>query len=297
MQNMMAPLLKGESVQKGQGQGPTGGTKNSESVSTIYKHAIQPAATSTNRGSSSGEELIDTSDETMQIDFDESAGTDNLPHTSQFDFDQGIFVDQGRRQRGDQPDSDSEPLQTRRQLPINQGASTSSYHPPQQRNQGANNYETPEQRADRMIREAETSKARMLDVSGRGQFVDSSPVNNQIAQSFVPRNTFNSQVVVPYNNGWQSKLVHSMMVDESFMLVAAHISDNLRLRIEEGQYVDFARLLPQDRVVDEEDNHMVMLQEGNQCFYVPASERERTSGISSFTRWEQAFRVYADIYT
>ena len=89
---------------------------------------------------------------------------------------------------------------------------------------------------------------------------------------------------------------HSVMVDEEFLAVAAHVDESLRLKIVNCEYVDFSKLLPRDRVAAEEDNRMEMINQGGQTFWVPAKDRNG-GAISNYSRWEQAFRVYSDIFT
>ena len=140
-----------------------------------------------------------------------------------------------------------------------------------------NHVESPEERAEAMIRQAEASKARMLDVAGMTHL-------DQLNDLSKPN--------------LQNEFVHSAMVDESFLLVAAHVDDNLKRKIELGQYVDFSKLLPSDRIATENDNRMVWVQEGGNTFLAPANQKgKEIQGITSFHRWEQSFRVFSDIYT
>ena len=136
---------------------------------------------------------------------------------------------------------------------------------------------TAEQRAENLVRQAEAAKARMNDVSGTSH-------------------TDNIQVCnLGYNAGFENELTRSLMADENFLLVVAHVDDQLKQRIEDGEYIDFNRLIPRDRVFQEEDNHLEMFSKDDHTYWAPA--RERSNGISSFQCWEQAFRVYSDIYT
>ena len=66
-------------------------------------------------------------------------------------------------------------------------------------------------------------------------------------------------------------------------------------KIEAGDYVDLAKLLPKDRVKMEDDNRLEMVNKGGYSYWVPMAERESTL-INSFNKWEQAFRVYMNIY-
>ena len=87
------------------------------------------------------------------------------------------------------------------------------------------------------------------------------------------------------------------MVDENFLLVAAHVDDSVRRKVELGEYVDFAHLLLTDKVMNEHSTRMEWVQEGGQTFLVPAGANKDKQGITSFHRWEQAFRVFSDIFT
>ena len=79
-----------------------------------------------------------------------------------------------------------------------------------------------------------------------------------------------------------------------FIVVSSHVDVNTIERIQKGEYVDFGKLIPRDRVLVEKDQRLEMIIRNSKTFYVPVSD---TSAINSFARWEQAFRVYANIYT
>ena len=49
---------------------------------------------------------------------------------------------------------------------------------------------------------------------------------------------------------------HPSIVDEDYLVVGNFIEDHIRQQILNGEYVDFARLLPRDRLAFEEDNRM-----------------------------------------
>ena len=53
--------------------------------------------------------------------------------------------------------------------------------------------------------------------------------------------------------------VHSAMVDENFLLVAAHLDETIKKKIVNHEYVDFAKLLSRDRILEEEDGRMQMV--------------------------------------
>ena len=83
------------------------------------------------------------------------------------------------------------------------------------------------------------------------------------------------------------------MVDESYVVVGAHLDENMVSKISEGKYVDFSKLIPHDRIVAEEDVRMEMVMRNGRTFWSPVS-----SGviINNFGKWEQAFRVFSNIY-
>ena len=89
--------------------------------------------------------------------------------------------------------------------------------------------------------------------------------------------------------------------DDDFFHLTCHIDQVLQQKIEKGQYVDLDKLLPRDRMspfdgrvnsVGDESKFEWVQQDGG-TFLMPA---KRTSCITSFRKWEQAFRVYTTIY-
>ena len=54
--------------------------------------------------------------------------------------------------------------------------------------------------------------------------------------------------------------------------------------------------MPKDKINTEDDVHMEMVNRGGMSYWIPVSDRELTS-INSYGRWEQAFRVYNNVYT
>ena len=85
-------------------------------------------------------------------------------------------------------------------------------------------------------------------------------------------------------------------MDENYLVVGNFIEDHIRERIENGEYVDFSRLLPRDRLLAEEDNRMEIVNRNGKTYFVPAVDMD-PSGITNFSCWEQAFRVFSKIYT
>ena len=94
--------------------------------------------------------------------------------------------------------------------------------------------------------------------------------------------------------------IHSAMIDESYKMMGAHVDEGMRQKIQSFAYVDLARLLPRDRIIDEEDNRLTWIQKNGQPWLVPAVDVEGTSntnGINSYSKWHIAFRIYSDSLT
>ena len=122
--------------------------------------------------------------------------------------------------------------------------------------------EDPEEQARRAIRDAEGKKAKIFPTTG---------------ESVLPDN-FNSIV----------------KIDHDYQLVGSHIHQTTREKIARGKYVDFGKLLPKDRILAEEDDCLELVIKQGRTFWSPVSE---SVTINGYNRWEQAFRIYSDIFT
>ena len=69
----------------------------------------------------------------------------------------------------------------------------------------------------------------------------------------------------------------------------------MKERSKAGLYVYFAKLIQKDKVLAEEDNRVQLIMKGGGAFFVSANEGNATS-INSLYKWDQAFRVFFDIY-
>ena len=118
--------------------------------------------------------------------------------------------------------------------------------------------EVPEERADRMLCEVEQGKSRIYQTPGKG-LID-------IERQFV----------------------HSAMCDEEYYVLAAHLDEGVCEKIGKGQYLDFAKLVPKDRLIVEEEQKLQMLIKNGQTFWVPVNEG---SAITGYAKWLRAFRI------
>ena len=245
------------------------GNKNSndtDSVITIYRDAIQQKC-----DSSSSDDLINTSDEVepvlpftpcnkrnnardqnvvTQLQDKFSAVVNNVTGKSDYDDGRGQHgsreCERDRDVDGDRRSSDRD-----------------------SRDRGPTPQQQARQHAEGLIREAEASKARIMEVPGNPQ----------------PKISLDFQ------------FIHSALVDVDYQLVAAHVDEVTRRKIENCEFVEFSKLLPKHKgnIQGEEDNRMQMVNHNGRAYYVPASDLERAE-INSLFRWEQAFRVFSDIF-
>ena len=128
---------------------------------------------------------------------------------------------------------------------------------------------------DRVIREAEASKARLFATPGNEQ---------------------NSLGCL--NNWGQYRVTQSAAVDENYMVVGTHVDQSLQQKIINNEHVDFSKLLPRNRGMSSaaEDHRVELVSKRGLTYFMPVSDREVTQ-ISNFSKWEQAFRVFSNVYT
>ena len=85
-------------------------------------------------------------------------------------------------------------------------------------------------------------------------------------------------------------------IDEEYLTLGGHIDENMQQKIIKGDYIDFGRLILRDRILMEEDGRMELTIKDGKAFWSPVSAHDSTN-IGHFQRWEQAFRIYANMYT
>ena len=87
--------------------------------------------------------------------------------------------------------------------------------------------------------------------------------------------------------------------DDDFMHVTCHIDNALRSKIGRGEFVELDKLLPKTRTQvmnSSDDDAIQLIRKDGSKFLVPrGSGREQK--ITNIRKWEQAFRVYAAIYS
>ena len=127
-----------------------------------------------------------------------------------------------------------------------------------------------------MVREAEASKARVLEMQGR-----------------TPTLLLN---VDNFDQIESNHFMQTVIMDEDYLIVAAHVDEVLERRIRNGEFIDFACLLPQDRVQMQQDNRVELVNHNGHLSCAPVAETT-AAAIGPFQKWEQAFCVFSNIYT
>ena len=94
--------------------------------------------------------------------------------------------------------------------------------------------------------------------------------------------------------GKNVNFVNTAILDKPYIVVAGHVDECTVIKIQKGEYIDFRKLIPRDKVHAQEDQWLELDLRGGRSFYVPVNE---TSRIGNYTKWEQAFRVYSNIDT
>ena len=133
---------------------------------------------------------------------------------------------------------------------------------------------------ERIIRQAEAKNATLYATPGNQQ-LGQGALGNWLGAQALPNSTTNQL---------------ASTVDENYLVIRSHVDAALQQKIVENQYVDFAQLLPKNKVNREEDHRMEIISKGGLTYFVPVADRE-TSAINSFAKWEQAFRVFSNIFT
>ena len=74
------------------------------------------------------------------------------------------------------------------------------------------------------------------------------------------------------------------------------MDSSLQQKIIDFEYIDFARLIPKDRITKVEDHRFELIVRGGNTYFSPVSDRDSTS-ITNFACWEQAFQIYSNMLT
>ena len=95
------------------------------------------------------------------------------------------------------------------------------------------------------------------------------------------------QTMTPHNRG---------ITDEEFFHLTCHVEPNLKQKIERGEFVDLEKLLMKDKFKNSNNagQRMELVSRVGETFIMPV---DSGSKITNVRKWEQAFRIYAAIYS
>ena len=94
--------------------------------------------------------------------------------------------------------------------------------------------------------------------------------------------------------GRSFNLCDNGLSDGDFFHVTCHIDENLKAKIQNGEFVELEKLLPKVKSRFSEGK-MELVNRNGATFFVPTDNQ--AGKINSIRRWKQAFRVYAAIYS
>ena len=105
---------------------------------------------------------------------------------------------------------------------------------------------------------------------------------------------FKASVLPPKGN--DNNDVRYLEDDDEFFHLTCHIDTTLKKRIAGGEFVDLDRLLPKSRTQIMRDDQPLQqfINKNGATYWAPP---DRDSRITNVRRWEQAFRIYAAIYS
>ena len=92
---------------------------------------------------------------------------------------------------------------------------------------------------------------------------------------------------------------HTDQMDDNFFHITCHVDDSLKAKIEKGLFMELEKLLVKDHLFGRQsianDNRMGLFTKDGMTYFAVTVDRDVK--ISNVRKWEQAFRVYAAIYS
>ena len=86
--------------------------------------------------------------------------------------------------------------------------------------------------------------------------------------------------------------------DDNFFHIMCHLDDTIKSKIAKGQFVDLDRLIPKTKgqIMTGQSNDIEVVRRDGSMYILPENINRETK-ITNVRRWEQAFRVYAAVYS
>ena len=99
---------------------------------------------------------------------------------------------------------------------------------------------------------------------------------------------------VAFSLAGKDNLNFTAKIDEEYLVVGVHVNETTKTKIIKGEYVDFGKLLLRDCILAEGDSRLELVVRNGKTFWMPVSE---LVSINGFSKWEQAFQIYSNVYT
>ena len=84
-------------------------------------------------------------------------------------------------------------------------------------------------------------------------------------------------------------------IDDQFFHVTCHVDPGMRVKIKKGDFVDLEKLLLRMKGPKGQENKLDLVYKDGQSYFIPSQGAE--NWITGVHKWEQAFRIYAAIYS
>ena len=129
----------------------------------------------------------------------------------------------------------------------------------------------------------------------------SEPTPKEIAEAAILRAEEFKATLVPPNKGklFEQRLTRGHDDDEDdFFSMTCHVDKQLKEKIARGDFVELEKLLPKQfkgGSNQTQDFKMNLMNKDGMNFWVPAPEKEQK--INGIRKWDQAFRIYASLFT
>ena len=151
--------------------------------------------------------------------------------------------------------------------------------------------------AEKLVIEAERFKAAISNPKGKQQTSEiiSSPVRNVIDGNNLSDSI--NELISLLRDKSVSNVTDN---DDDFMHVTCHIDGVLRAKIGKGEFIELERLLPRTRsqiMGENSSSEIEVIKKDGSTFRLPDGGSSRETKIYNVRRWEQAFRVYAAVYS
>ena len=100
--------------------------------------------------------------------------------------------------------------------------------------------------------------------------------------------------------GKEASVVKQLTEDDEFFHITCHVEESLRAKCARGEFIELEKLLPKMKLHGKKseaayDQRYEIVSKDGHAYVVPFTDKDNK--ISNIRRWEQAFRIYAALYS